>query len=431
MKKIFITFLFFIISINITYAGECLIKDSSSPALLEYIKNNRKVVSEITKQIVSDYKWDKKETIKWNVVNEFSKLQWDIIRIYNEAFDFEWYQSYFKYYAVFPISNEIPYEIKRDYKILEFENKWLRDYLENIVKNNKGNIIIKWICDNINWKCDFKNEIKSSELIWKLIQNNNNILNLFRSTVMWDENTNNDNIVLIGQNFELEISTYYSISSYSECSSDDWFFKQISDKIKNIWILNKEGEDWIQKWRDAWWLLMWKDWEKEKYQKLEKELLKKELSRQWISWDSQTNMLNALDKYNSEWWFSQNNNFIVNSFNNIKKTLDKAFKKIRAEVIWDLFKGEKNEIININDINKAKNNSTTTNSINIRISEMYEQQLKFSWISELNTTNLKSKIINLHLELSDSINTLNKTCEKSVKVCNEQDSGKWNCWKCN
>ncbi|MDR0771827.1 MAG: hypothetical protein LBF15_01920 [Candidatus Peribacteria bacterium] len=43
------------------------------------------------------------------------------IRISNSVFSMDSYYSSFIYYAVFPISNEIPPEVKRDYRLLENE----------------------------------------------------------------------------------------------------------------------------------------------------------------------------------------------------------------------------------------------------------------------------------------------------------------------
>jgi len=434
MKKIILTLFVLILNINYTYAGECLIKNKTSPSLLEYIENNRNVIKKITTQTIkeSNKKNEETKTITWNVKNEFSTLKYDAIRIYNEAFDFNWYYSYFKYYAVFPISNEVPYEVKRDYRILENENKWLKKYIENIVKSWKSNIDIIWICEWIEWKCDYKSKIKNTELIWKLIQNNQNILDLYRNVVIWELKTNDYNYQLVGNNFEAEIKTNYSINSYSKCWEEEgWFFETISKSIANIWTLNKQWTDWIQKWKDAWWLLIWKDTSKSEYQKLEKDLLKKELSRQWVSWDNQQNMLEALDKYNST-WFSQNNNFITNSYNNIKNKLEKEFKKFNDEIIWDFFEKEEWEEVSINDINRASLNSEWSENIKKRIDTLYLEQNNFEWISELNTDNTRARIISTYIEISNSINTLNKTtCRVAVKVCKAQDPSKWDCWECN
>ena len=62
------------------------------------------------------------------------------------------------------------------------------------------------------------------------------------------------------QNFELEIERYYWKESISACnSSEGGFFDKITKAIEEIKLLNELWEKWIQEWKDAWWLLIWKD----------------------------------------------------------------------------------------------------------------------------------------------------------------------------
>ena len=62
---------------------------------------------------------------------------------------------------------------------------------------------------------------------------------------------------------------------------------------------------------------------------------------------------------------------------------------------------------------------------------MYSK-LKSTWAqSEINWNNLETRIINIHTNLSDVINTLEKTCKISVEICNSQATWLWSCWDCN
>jgi len=432
MRKIFFTFFVFILSINNTFAGSCNIKDKTSPALLEYVNNNREVIRTISAQLVESYEQRENEekSLSKEVENEYVKVKSSALKIYNEIFNFDSYYSYFTYFASFPISNEVPHEVKRDYRIIEAEWKWIKTYIDNILKNNQWEVIIKNVCKNIKTRCDFPDEIEAWELIWKLTANNEAVLDLFRNTVIWESVKNPVKIKLVNENFELEIQTNYNIESYSKCSEEGWFFEKIKNSIKEISILNQEWKDWIQKWKDAIDLMLWNDTKNENYSQAEKRLLQNELSKQWISWDSQSNMLNALDKYNSE-WFSRDNNFIKNTFNNTRLKLENKLKEFKDDVIWDFFDKKTWDNVNINETITAQKNSTNTNEIKENIDSMYLELLNFEWSSELNTVNLRSKLINVHIDISNSINTLTKTCPKAVEICKQQDSWKWNCWECN
>jgi hypothetical protein len=55
---------------------------------------------------------------------------------------------------------------------------------------------------------------------------------------------------------------------------------------------------------------------------------------------------------------------------------------------------------------------------------MYLELLNFSAVAENNTANIRTKLIDMHIDLSNSINNLEITCPKAVKICNEQDYGR-------
>lgn len=430
MRKILITFFVILLSISSTYASSCMIKDKPIDSLNQYLENNKLVINNISKQLIESEK-TKEKSIKQEAQDEYNKVKTGWIKIYNNIFNFDSYYSYFKYFASFPISNEVPYQVKRDYRLLESEWKWIKGYLDNIIYNWKTDIIIKDVCNWVKSNCSFPNEIKAWELIWKLTANNEAIMDLFRNAVIWETYKNPTQITLVNNNFKLDIQTYYSIEYYSKCSEEKWwFFDTIMTSIKEIWTLNKQAKDWIQKWKDAVDLMLWNDTTNESYAEAEKRLLKNELSKQWISWDNQSNMMDSLDKYNSE-WLSKDNNFIKNTFNNTRLKLENKLKEFKDEVIGDFFQKKQGWTVDINSVIKAQENSTNTNQIKENIDKMYLELMNFSAVSENNTTNLRSKLIDMHIDISNSINILEISCEKAVKICNEQDYGRWNCWKCN
>lgn len=430
MKKILITFFVILLSISTTYASNCIIKDTPIDSLNEYIENNRIIINNLNKQLIDKDKTKEKSIIQeWT--DEYDKVKTSWLKIYNSIFYFDSYYSYFKYFASFPISNEIPYEVKRDYRLLENEWKWIKSYLDNIVYNWLTDTIIKDICNWVKWNCDFESEIKAWELIAKLTANNEAIMDLLRNTIIWETYKNPTQITLVNNNFQADIQTYYSIEYYSKCSEEEWwFFDTIMKSIKEIWTLNKQAKDWIQKWKDAVDLMLWNDTTNETYAETEKWLLKDELSKQWISWDNQSNMMDSLDKYNSE-WLSKDNNFIRNTFNNTRLKLENKLKEFKNEVIGDFFQKKQEWNIETTSIIKAQENSTNTNEIKENIDKMYLELSNFSAISENNITNLRSELLEMHIDLSNSINILDISCWKAVTICNQQDYGRWNCWKCN
>lgn len=453
MKKniIIITFLICIIP-NYTFADwACLIKDSSAEFLLEYIKNNKTVINNISKEATNKKNKDENNS-KWkwlldtqidNASKSFNKAVNSTVSIFNEMFNFEWFFSYFDYFAIFPIINDVPYQVRRDYKLLDNEDKWLVEYVKRIDISWVSDVIVKDACNWVSKNCDLNNKTVKN-IIWELIQNNDKILDLYRLTVMWDEKDFEWKLILVDNNFVLDIWKYYWTDSISACNSEKWwFYDTIVTKIENINLLNKEWKDWIQKWRDAWDLLIWKQPSKEALR--ERELLATYLSEQWIWIENQQIMNNTLNKYNQS-WLSLNNNFLTNTVTSTFWKVKNRLSEWKNAVAWDFFENLQNiwsndswgwnesadntnqsKQVNYNDLNKVSDNSKISKEIQEKITKMYNDELPFASIWDINTENIRSKIIQTHISLDDSINILDKTIPTSQKVCSSQDGKRWKC----
>lgn len=432
MKKIlFITFILWLSTLAYTHAAwTCLIKDKSAQVLLDYIKNNQIVVKNVTKSVIEERNnlINNRWTLKW----EYNKLKDDSLKaknqtisIFNQMFNFNWFYSYFKYFSVYPISNEIPYQVKRDYRLLQKENKWLVRYIKNIDRNWSSDIIIKNACEWIIWKCDFK-EKTAKEIIWKVLKNNESILDLFRLSVIWEpENFNSIKLILVKNNFELEIKKNYWVESINECNSIKWwFFEKITKAITDIKFLNKQWEDWIKQWKEAWQLLIWNRPDEEL--KIEKKVLRNYLSSENIWMTNQVILNNNLEKYNQD-WINENNNFLTNT---IKSTLSKTANQLRRwkrEIVKDFFNKGNYKNPSYNDLIQVGESSKLTKRIQERITILYEQEVPFAAVWDVTTENLRAKIINTHFSLDNSINILEKTLKLSTKFCNKQDRGSGKC----
>lgn len=360
-----------------------------------------------------------------NIVwKDLSKAKNETVSIFNQMFNYTWFYSYFRYYTVFPISNEVPYQVKRDYKILDNESKWIVEYIKKMDSNWTTDSIVKDACSWVEGNCDLK-DMSSKKVLWELMKNNDKILDLYRLTVMWQWNKFNDKLILVDNNFELDIWKYYWKESISACNSiKGWFFETITTAIQNIKLLNDQWADWIQMWRDTWDMMLWKEPSREAL--AEKELLRNYLSAQWITLQNQEIMQNNLDKYNEQ-WISKNNNFISNTISQTFWKIDNLFKYWKDAIISDFFNNNPDENINTNEIRTVTENSIVSKDLKKRISELYNEELPFAAIWDISTENLRAKIIQTHMSLDDSINILEKTIKISQKVCNSQDQKRWKC----
>jgi len=179
-------------------------------------------------------------------------------------------------------------------------------------------------------------------------------------------------------------------------------------------------------WEEAINLISWSNNELT-VRKKEREVLARELNKQWIWWDSASTIMWNLEAYNNSWtwkitllwwkkWFI---NSIQKQVDDFKETIDYQFKK------------ENKEVIPFNYVSFKKENLKNDEEILNWVNSLYKQLKNLSLEDNNEEDILIDRIINMHLSLSESINTLNKTCKVSIKTCNEQKRWEWDCGQCN
>mgnify|MGYP003963168751 FL=1 len=427
MKKIkLLTFILLLCMPSyLSAAWTCSIKDKSAQVLLDYVKDNKQVIKNISNAITENNNKKKELDTSNSVSNQISKAVNETVSLFNQSFNFKWYFSYAEYFLTFPLISEIPVQVKRDYWILDKQNKFLLEYVKMLDSQLYTQIVVSEACKWVTSKCNLNNKT-AKEIVSSLIYNNDQILNLFRLSILWypDEFDWVD-LILVNNSFELEIKKAYSTESIKACSKEKWwFFEQISTAIKDIELLNKQWRDWIDMWKDSWELLIWNDPNNDEA-KIEKRELSEELSRKWISTENKEILKSNLEKYNTE-WINLNSNFVSNTIISTYWKIEEQLKFWNEEVVWDFF-DEKVEKININDLNRVTDNSELSKEIQEKITTLYEKEVPFAAIWDVVTEWLRSKIIKTHFSLDDSINTLEKTIKVSQKVCNSQSTWDWLC----
>ncbi len=438
MKKLITTFFILLLSLQNTYAEEeCLIEDKMWDSLSLYIKNNDKILSKINWELQVENIWEENAVIE-KFKKSYNSILSKVIWAYNSTFDFKNYFANIQLETEYPKNIEIPKEVKRDLEKLKKTWKKISKNMENIMKSWKDNIIIKDFCANFSEiDCDIPKEIRASDLIKKVMINYKNIESNLIYTLLWESSKLNTNITFVWDNFNSDLEEAYSPENFSKCNTKEWtFLDNALKKIEKTWFSTKYMRKGMKEWKDAWDLLVWKDMTKKEEEEVEDRLLREELSRQWITWDNQSNMLKNLEKYNSE-WFSENNNFISNTFNSTKRKLQNKINDFKREKIWDFLKKEwenssidSKKTVSLNKSLDVKDNSLDSNRVKERIDKLYIELIPYTAISENKADNLRTRIINTHIEISNSINTLQETCKKAVKICNQQDHWNWDCGKC-
>ncbi|QFR39062.1 hypothetical protein A9Q91_02400 [Candidatus Gracilibacteria bacterium 28_42_T64] len=416
LKKIFpiiLGIIFF--GMNQTHAaGLCLIQNQPAPVLTEYIKNVRNVVKNVNAELLSS---NEKKNVPNAVWLNFTKLS-------NETLDWDSYFVGFNYYVLFPISNEIPTPIKRDHRLIQNEIKGLKAYLDKIEKKGYSNIQINNTCDGVN-NCELIG--KSSDIVGSLLKNTIQLGQLYRAIVTQESEkaVKNQELILIDERkFYLEFNRHYGYGLEACTTSEGTFFSKIQKSIEEITLLGQDGKKGIEEWKEAWTLLTGSPKDPD-YRTQEKELLGKELSRQGVSMENQAIIQGNLEKFNSEGFYSTDNNFITNSFSNIIGSVADQLESF-GESLTQAF--EDKEVVNVTDLTKKTNKLKVTETIKENIATLYQSEIPFTAVEDVNTEKLKARILNLHYNLSSSINTLSDTIKIAEKVCDSQGRGDGNCF---
>jgi hypothetical protein len=164
---------------------------------------------------------------------------------------------------------------------------------------------------------------------------------------------------------------------------------------------------------------------------LERNILAKELQRQWLSTNQKKILLDNLDEFNDNNFYSLENNFVTNSFESIVDAWREIKDWFKEATKW-LFSEENTEEINKNasvwlwTFQTQTENNLTTESIKSRLDILYNKQKNFTAIEDYQANSIISEIIQIH----QSLNNTAFKCELAVTVCESQWAWKWNCWTC-
>lgn len=417
-KKFFLIILLTFSFVQITNAdcSECKIKEAPAEFLQKYIEDQRIVVERLSKSS----KWkDEKYTI--------DDIKWFFLQYINPTMDF---QSYFVNYhfLLFETLSVVSPEIIRDKKLIEKELIFLQNVFVKNLKNWTlwNTIDSESLCSWIP-NCSLSGTVL--EVLIQITNNNTRILLLYERSILW-ENIEKPDLILVYDYFYANLIETYNKATSMNCSTCEWWFydvawKRISDvskKFKDVWNATKY-------WIDAWNLLTW-NVKHDELKKLEKDLLIKELARQWFTKEQAKIIIENLEKYENSWWYALENNFIVNSlkawWDFIVKTIDN-YKNIILWIGDKTISSDEEWQSNVNLLTEEFVKNDWTDTIYKSLQTVYVELNKEAWAQTIVDENAIINLIKTHSSLTKIIENLNATVSKSQDVCKRQCQWVWNC----
>ncbi len=400
--------------------NSCMIKNGPSPLLKEYLDQNNQLLQNINSDLskITPPPRTLGKRLQSNIYNAL--FNWSDVFTQTEFLELE-------------LEWEIPTMITRDLELIQQQSETLNAILERLIKRWYTTETIENICQWVNY-CELKWSV--TDILTNMIANNNNLLSFFRLSIMWRQNEFDRTFILVPDTFISELYNYYNPYTITDCSKCDWEFGSVVEQSIRVIMANvQEGKDWFQEWRDAMTLLQWWNTANTNYQEKEHELLQKELAKQWISWGQAGAMMNNLARYNNT-NYSNSNNSVDNSYNRFALNTDWLTAKRKLQELDSFAKNYfgnntttswENVSIPLSQINTITTNTQSSNDIIKNLDIIYQRQIPFLAAQDLNSEKLQARIIQMHIDLSQSINILDKTIASSEKVCNDQDNWSGRC----
>ena len=411
-------FIIYFTSINISFAETkwtCQIKNWQPDIIKNYLKDLRKVASKIITES------NKTNNNSKSLAQSKSEMLW----LYNAFTSWNNYSVEWDFWLIEPIFNNVPREFYRDTKVLSNEINRLDNIMSRLTKKwvLKNKIKSENICNWIN-NCHLNNT--SWDALIQLITSTRNVKEIIQRA--WANQKNNvnlcKNILFIDKNSCLQIYKIYK-NAKQECQDN-----KTERKIKNISSNFKLSDKWIKQWKDAWALLIWEDTSLEKYNQLEKQLLQKELNRQWVNSEQAEQILKNLDDYNNNGWYSLTNNPISNIAKTINNAIDPETKDELGnfiDSIAEVFKDKTKKEVPISKLIELTKKNQKKSISKFDINKIYKEQLPLAQMEDLDSSKIVWKIIKMNNSIWVSINTLERTIPLSKKVCNAQWQWDWIC----
>lgn len=427
----------------------CSIKNETRPEIDIYVENNTRVVRNITAIARANGK------TKADPDEDPTKFSEYLVGQVNKTVEWAGQHNLFEFYVTSAFESSIPEPIYRDFQ--KIQDEWHRiqklinmisdrGYIDIIVTNDQ-------ICNGVNGNCEIRGEAIEWSLwtiLWLLQDNNDNIKRTFLLAATAEEkrNTKYEEIFLVpeigtGSPWELftqMIETYYWADAVAECNQcSGGNFAEIKESINSISQTLQWQTDAYDNWKDAWNLLI--GWvEDERKRKNERQLLEKELSRQWIQHESAQIILKNLDDYNnpksdnSSAWFTWGNNFISNSYNafvndttndlnEYDATLDALFNESAEDPDVNL----QSEFVTIDEFKTGNKKIDASIQISQDVERLYLQQLEHAQKDDSYSTKLVWRIIDTHNNINEAIRILDETRVIAEEVCDSQAAGLGTC----
>ncbi|EKE29194.1 MAG: hypothetical protein ACD_2C00209G0008 [uncultured bacterium (gcode 4)] len=397
---------------SVNAEGACLLKDWPWEWVKNYITDLATALSEIQKDASSSDCWTSWtwsfDNLTWNTNKAVQEMTADV----NQILTPDWFLSSWEFNIAPLFWWKVPDQFYRDHDFIEKQTDKI-----NTTQKAVGAKCALWLAPKssslVNIANKYKIDAKSlSSILWWFRKMNNKWIALFRCTVVGSmsscESSDTENP------FYTSITQDYDESALSACVAEDKWMAELWEKIWKIfnwdfwfWQITK----WIEDWKKSLRLLSgvtWGWWEA--YAQKERELLAKELSRQWLSATQASAVLKNLECMNNNtetisqcifksisWWISR-----------LKGAITQAFTDVNKQ-IWQA-----------DDVKYERRYFEQYDTIASEIKSQYDNFKILITIQNKKSDIAIANLIQLHKNLIETNEELKKTIKPAGEACRKQ-----------
>lgn len=422
--------------ISNAWADSCSIKEAPDPTLQEYLKGVDKLVTDVL-QVTSGKTCQDSASGNRTATADVDKAQSSVMGSVNKALKTDNVLTSFRFTVDLIKRTELPAGIRRDASQLDRRQRSLISAIDSVSTNCGSETVLPK--DLSPFPPYSTKDKKAGDVLSEALTNHVKVMELYREAVLGDEPVTVNDLVLVPKDFTAKIKGAYGPKAIASCntSGEGTFFDKVKDAINRIGNLGNNMQKGTQDWKDAWALLQGSH---KNQDRLEKQLLRKELSNQGLSTSASDRALRNLDAYNrGDGWQGVNGSLtgIGEAVNNgvamVQSLYDEA-KSVGAQYApSNLGQPRPEDAKNTEEyLERYKNLVDLKTDLGKEIGAEYEQARSLISSENVSVDENVGQLLEMHVVLSKTINTMRPYCETSRQACLQQAKNvAANCGTCN
>lgn len=415
--------------ISNAWAAGCAIKEAPSPALRNYIKGLDNLISEAVR-LGGTGNCNSNAEGNRNATSDVDKAQSSVMGSVNKSLNTSNVVTSFRYTVNLVRRTELPAGIRRDSSLLDQRQRTLIAAIDSTASSCGSDVVFD---SEVSPFPPYSTKGKKvGDVLADALSNHTNVMEAYREAVLGDEPVTVTDLSLVPPGFIDSLKDAYGPKAMEACntSGEGTFFEKMKQAIDRIGNIGNTMQNGTQDWKDAWAMMQGSHKQQDK---LEKQLLRQELSRQGLSTSSSERAVRNLDAYNrGEGWQGINGSMqgIGEAVNNgvamVQGLYDEA-SSVGGQYTAGFKAGQpKPEDSKNTDqyLERYRNLGDLKTEVGKEVAAEFEQAKASISDENVSVDNNVGQLIEMHVILSKTLKAIDPYKKTSTKACKDQAQNK-------